>query len=133
MLVGLVLDRDRVLQALLEEVDPALEQPLLVLRGVVLEVLGEVPELARMLDRLGDGPPPGPSSSTSSASSSARCAGDRYSVFDSLTGGRLAARLEEADRLAHLVDVDRERGRRLPEPWHRHHVAAGATIQPAPV
>src|SRR5262249_51322638 len=52
VLVGVVLDGHRVIQALAQDADPGLEQPLLVLRGVVLEVLGQVAELARGLDRL---------------------------------------------------------------------------------
>jgi len=42
VLVGLVLDGDRVAEPLLQEVDPPLEEALLVLRRVVLEVLGDV-------------------------------------------------------------------------------------------
>ena len=52
MLVGVVLDGDRMIQALAQGADPRLEQSLLVLRSVVLEVLREVAELARGLDRL---------------------------------------------------------------------------------
>ena len=52
VLVRVVLDGDRVVEALAQRADPRLEQALLVLRGVVLEVLGEVAELARRLDRL---------------------------------------------------------------------------------
>ena len=54
MVVALVLDGHRVVQPVLEQCDPALEHALLVLRRVVLEVLGEVAELARALDRLDD-------------------------------------------------------------------------------
>ena len=45
---------DRAAKALLELGDPLLEQGLLVLRVVVLGVLGDVTELARLLDALGD-------------------------------------------------------------------------------
>ena len=57
-------DADRVARRLLDDLgavepraqraDAGLEQPLLVLRGVVLEVLGEIAELARLLDRRDD-------------------------------------------------------------------------------
>ena len=52
MLVGVVLHRDRVIEAIAQRADTRLEQALLVLRRVVLEVLGEVTELAGRLDRL---------------------------------------------------------------------------------
>ena len=52
MVVGVVLDRDRVVEALPQLADARLEQTLLVLRRVVLEVLGQVAERARHLDRL---------------------------------------------------------------------------------
>ena len=52
MLVRVVLHRDRVIEALAQRADTRLEKPLLVLRRVVLEVLGEVAELAGRLDRL---------------------------------------------------------------------------------
>ena len=47
-----MLHRDRVIQAMAERTYTRLEQALLVLCGVVLEVLGEVAEFARRLDRL---------------------------------------------------------------------------------
>ena len=52
VLVRVVLDRHRVVEPFAERPDPRLEEPLLVLRSVVLEVLGKVAELARRLDRL---------------------------------------------------------------------------------
>ncbi len=52
MLVGVVLNRHRMVEALAQRPDPGLEEALLVLRRVVLEVLGEISELARSLDRL---------------------------------------------------------------------------------
>ena len=55
VLVRVVLDRDRVIQPLAQRADPRLEQTLLVLRRVVLEVLRQVAELARRLDRLHGG------------------------------------------------------------------------------
>ena len=60
MLVGVVLDGDSSAQALLQHVDAPFEERLLVLRGVVLGVLGDVAELTRVLDRLGDLAPPRP-------------------------------------------------------------------------
>src|SRR5712692_9515940 len=50
---GLPLDQHVVLDDRLELLDPGLHHSLLVLGGVVLEVLGQVPQLARRLD-LGD-------------------------------------------------------------------------------
>ena len=46
-----LLDDLRAVEARAQRADARLEQALLVLRGVVLEVLGEVAELARLLDR----------------------------------------------------------------------------------
>ena len=54
VLVAVVLDRHGMVEAVLEEGDPPLEHSLLVLRGVVLEVLREIAELACALDRLDD-------------------------------------------------------------------------------
>jgi hypothetical protein len=51
---SVLFDHDRSLQAVAEDRDPPLEEPLLVLRRVVLEVLGEIAEAARGLDRLDD-------------------------------------------------------------------------------
>ena len=53
-----VLDGDGAVQAFFQDVDAPLEEPLLVLRRVVLEVLGDVAELAGALDRFDDLPPP---------------------------------------------------------------------------
>ena len=52
MVVRVVLDRDRVVETFAQGADPRLEQTLLVLCRVVLEVLGQVAELTRRLDRL---------------------------------------------------------------------------------
>jgi hypothetical protein len=60
VLVGVVLDRDRVREAILQDLNPALEQRLLVAGRVVLGVLVQVPELARDLDLVRDFPPPRP-------------------------------------------------------------------------
>src|SRR5262249_10012889 len=45
-----VVDDLCVVESSTQHADPSLEQPLFVLRGVILEVLGEVAELARLLD-----------------------------------------------------------------------------------
>ncbi len=51
LLARALLDDAREVEARAQRTDARLEQPLLVLGGVVLEVLGEVAELARLLDR----------------------------------------------------------------------------------
>ena len=55
VIVGVVLDDDRGVQPRTHLLDARLEQPLLVLRGVVLEVLREIAERARVGDRLDRG------------------------------------------------------------------------------
>src|SRR5207302_4536164 len=54
------LDDPVVLDDLLQLLDPALDEALLVLGRVILEVLGEIAELARALDLLDDVRPPDP-------------------------------------------------------------------------
>ena len=74
-------DDDRVPSLARSMTDAVFEQALLVLRRVVLEVLGEIAELARGLDRCdGGGLRRGPSSSASSASSASRWRRVRYST-----------------------------------------------------
>ena len=55
---GLLVNDDGAAQAVPQHRDAALEEALLVLGGVVLEVLREVAEAARGLDRLDDRDPP---------------------------------------------------------------------------
>ena len=52
VVVGVVLDHDGRPKALAQLGDTRLEEPLVVLRGVILEVLGEVAECAGRRDRL---------------------------------------------------------------------------------
>ena len=93
VVVGLVLDRDRVMQPVLEDVDAALQETLFVLRRVILEVLGDVAELTGALDRLDDLAATRALGSASSVSSAVRWSEVRCSARCSFTEVRLDARL----------------------------------------
>ena len=89
VLDAFVLDGHRVVQPVLQQGDATLDHPLLVLGRVILEVLGEVAELAGALDRFDDLRALGAFELASSASRAARCCGVRCSAFGPLTRERL--------------------------------------------
>ena len=96
----------------------ALEQPLLVLRRVVLEVLGEVAELARALDRLGRGlaragpraPRARPRARLAAPASGARSLGSFTCKANRRRGLRMASSTESCTRRG-LITLPHDRPR----------------------